>query len=522
MGAFDDLIPQGGGASKGSGEFDDLIPGKLSREQELRRENLKLLLARGEPGYTERISDQITSGVTRPITGVMRGITGVFDPTSTFGERYRAGVGAEEDYYQRSVKNTPGPLGTATDVVGSIVGAGKATGPASLGKQVLQSSVQGAVEGGARNAEDLGSAAGGAAVGGGLGAATSAVVGGLLDRLGRVKGAKADIGKASQGGTSQTLEREGSALFDKLDNAGITFGGRETPALANKANAAVANSAYSANVPPELQRVLRDINERSANGAMTYGDVRKIQTQLSDLKAHNDAGTRRLAGDVADAVDDFMNTAKPTMPAKSVGTVSPGDLAEAKDLWRRGSQASKVEGLAEAGTRRADDPTAKVAKNFENYTDKFAKNPNKYNPNTPEQMRIMDELVEGSPKTEAVAAGADKLARYLGTTSALAGAGAVAAPMLGFDSASSDKASNIALLGLGTAGALKGGSSILRQKLAEQSAAKVNNLMRNIITGSTAQAPNAYIPRNALALLLAKQDAARGAGNLAASFVNKE
>ena len=50
----------------------------------------------------------------------MHGVSGVLDPTSTFGERYRAGVGAEEDFANRAVENTPGALGVATDVAGGL------------------------------------------------------------------------------------------------------------------------------------------------------------------------------------------------------------------------------------------------------------------------------------------------------------------------------------------------------------------------------------------------------------------
>ena len=48
----------------------------------------------------------------------MQGVAGLFDSTSTFGERYRAGVGAEEDYARRAVENTPGAAGVATDIAG--------------------------------------------------------------------------------------------------------------------------------------------------------------------------------------------------------------------------------------------------------------------------------------------------------------------------------------------------------------------------------------------------------------------
>ena len=68
----------------------------------------------------------------------------------------------------------------------------------------------------------------------------------------------------------------------------------------------------------------------------------------------------------------------------------------------------------------------------------------------------------------------------------------------------------------------KGGSRALREIVAERGAANVNNLLRNIVTGQTAPAPGAFVPRNALARLLATQNTKRAAGNYAASFVDED
>jgi hypothetical protein len=495
----------------------------ITREEEIRRDNLRKLLQVREPGYTERIGNAVTSGVMAPLVGVTDAAVGKakewlgYDKPATFGERYRGAVQAEHDYANRAKENTPGALGVAADLVGGAVGAGKATKAIGLPMQMLHSGVQGAVTGASENADDPTKALIGGTVGGAINAGTTGVLGGLIDRL-ATRGNKRDLGIASRQGGSQTLEREGSDLFNRLDNAGIHFSERETPALANRANAAIANSAYSANVPDNINAVLRDINTRSSAGAMTYGDVRKIQTQLSDLKAHSDPGTRRLAGDLSDAVDEFIHTAKPTMPASSIGTVSPDDLTNAKDLWRRGSQASTIEGVAEKGMRRAADPAEKLAGNFERYSDKFIANPDKYNPNNPAQMRIMDELVQGSPKTKMAADAMDKWSNYMlgaGATSALGGQ---ALPYFFPDSErASSGATGLGTAGLVLGGAMKGGSAMLRQKLAENASGKVDDLLRNIVTGQTAPQAGDYVPKALMDRLLAKQNIGRMAGGAASS-----
>src|SRR5580765_3355066 len=88
----------------------------VSKEQELRAQYGKEIAQRGEPGYGERFLDSLTAGTLRPLSGVVRGVGGVLDPNSTFGERYRGGVGAAEDYFKKGEENTAGPLGVATDI----------------------------------------------------------------------------------------------------------------------------------------------------------------------------------------------------------------------------------------------------------------------------------------------------------------------------------------------------------------------------------------------------------------------
>lgn len=485
----------------------------VSREQQLREEYGKAIAKHGEPGYGERFLDSLSAGVIRPLSGATRVVGGVFDPSSTAGERWRAGVGAAEDYFKKGEENTKGLLGTATDIGGAVAGGVGGVGRATLGRLIARGAAGGAIEGASRNAQDLPSAATGATIGGATGAAASGVAGMVANRLtGR---AAREVGEASRGGSSATIREEGSDIFTRLDNAGIHFSGRETPALANQANVALANSAYSRNVPNEINGVMREINERVREGAMTYGDVRKIQTQLSNLKAHNDPGTRTLARDLGDAVDEFIGTARPTIPARSAGQFSPDDLTRAKDLWRRGSQAEKVEGLAAVGTRTAPDPTAKVQKNFEAYSDKFVENPRKYNP-LGEHMGAVDEIAAGSPGRQRLAGLLNTGGNKLLSATGLGAGGAV----LGASTGSFDP-ENLTLptvaagaLGLG----LKGGGNALRRQLATMSADQVNALLRNIVNNPAATAG----PRNALAQIAAGNAAARGAGTYGGSFVKKE
>ena len=501
-------------------------------EKQLTLDNFRKLMApHGDAGsprstlsaYTNRLKDAVTSGLARPLGGVMSVAGGEIGELfggqpATAGERWRAGVNAEDMFAKAMEERSKGVVGSGVSLLGSLASGGRSTATTGLGAQVLQSGAQGAVEGAARNAEDVGSAAGGAAVGGGLAAGATGVLGALVDRAKRVGGAVRDIGEASRGGTSQSLAHEAGALFDRLDNAGIHFGGRETPALANGVNNALAASAYSRNVPEAINGVVREVNERVATGAMTYGDVRKIQTQLSDLRANPDPGTRALAGALSQSVDDFMRTARPTMPASSVGTVSMGDLDRARNIYSRASTAGEVEHALTSGTRLAPDPTQKLKQNAQAFTDE-ARAPGAFSAANPEQLRLMDRIVAGQPGKERLAKASDWLATGIGGAGALGGVGGYVAPLLGGPDVT-DRSNSIAGAALATAAALKGGSSIMRRQLAEAAAGKMDDVMRNIVTGATAQGPGTHVPRNALALLLAKQELERGGGKVASSFVD--
>ena len=497
-----------------------------NREQEIRHETLKKLLMSGEPGYTTRAGDQVTMGLMGPLQGLMTAAGGSFGsgPPSSFGERYRGGVGAQEDYVQRARDNTKGPLGTAADVAGSIVGGGTSTAATSVPKLMGQAAVMGGVEGAARNAEDPANAAKGAAGGAAIGAGTAGIVGGLLDRLGRVTNAKRDLGVASRQGGAQSLQEEGGAIYKRLDDAGIHYSPKETAPLTANVTQALAAEGFNPNMHHELLPALGEIAGASGQRT-TWSQLQNMRTQISDLKASNDPRLRRVAGTAGDELDSFIRTAKPTMPAASVAAgINPAaDVEAARDLWRRGSQAGKVEGLAEIGTRSASDPAAKVSKNFESYTDSFKRNPDKYNPfgSNPEQMKLMDQIVAGSPRTSAAAKGLDRWGNNLVGYGGVGTAAGLGLPFLFNDEHGTGGMSTSAGLGAMGLGMLaKGGASGLRGIAARNSAEQINDLLRNIVTGQTAPQAGAHVPRQLLAKLLAARDPARGLGNYASSFVD--
>ena len=532
MGAvtFDDEPPPAAAAAPAAESkavaFDDEPPA-LTREQEIRRDALlKIAAEHGKAGVLDRAVDQYTMGMIRPISGFKTLVEGKANEwfnggkPATAGEYWRGGVGAQGDFIKQAEENTPGPVGTAADVVGGLMsGSG---GPKIAGKAALagRAALQGAIGGASRNAEDVGSAAKGAAIGAGVDAASQSVVGALLDRF--TRGARKEIGVASRGGSAQSVENDAGQIYDKLTAAGIHYKDTQTAPLAADVVQKLADAGFNPNMHKQLIPVLGEIGATQGQKT-TWNQLQQMRTQIGKLMKSDDENLRRVAGEANETLDNFIKTNKPTIPAASVaaGVTNPAkDVEEARALWAKGSRAAKAEGLSEAGTRLSSDPSAKVQKNFENYTDKFVKDPTKYNPfgRSPEQMRIMDEIVAGSPNKATAGKYLDYAAKGIGGLGATATAGSLIGPQFGANEYT-DKAGAPGIGMLAAAALLKGGSGAFRHAVAEQQAGKVNDLIRNIVTGSTDKS-NAYVPRDALAKILAKQNLAQGVGNYVSSFTN--
>lgn len=524
MGDYDHLIP------KQAGPYDHLIPKAATepegppaptREQEIRRDRLKELMQR-EPGYLDRAVDQYTYGITRPLSGAAAVVEGKANEwfkggkPATVGEYYRGGVGATEDFMDKAVENTPGAGGVAADLAGAV-GSGM-HGPKAATKlgQMGIAAVQGGIEGASRNAKDLGDAAGGAVLGAGTNAAVTGTLGALIDRFKGQGKAVRDIGEASRGDTGLNKMINAGAKLDKLDDAGIYYKGTVTPELANKVNEATAGLDTRG-----IDATLKLMHQRVKDGAMTFADVRDLQSKFSLAASKGDGITRSVAKKANDALDDFLLTAKPNMPSSSIGTVQKADLDEARKLYATGKHGVKIEGMAEAAADKAD-PAKATAGAFEAYRDKFIKNPEKFNPNNPEQKRLIEEIVatgKGGGKADVIDKWSNNLLGY-GTVAGIGGAGAA----LGLGEKDPGLGTGLggaggAMLALGLLG--KGASNQMRHQLARATADKVDDLVRNIMTGSTDKA-GAYVPRNALATIMRARGASQGAGNYAGSFIDKK
>ena len=512
-----------GPVSGGAFAAKELAPGQ-DVQGERRRKLMQLIEAKGEPGYGARLADNFTMGLARPVGGA----------TSVLGGGgWKAGVGAEEDYIKRAEANTNPYLGAAVDFVGGLAAGGPSRAVARGASHIVQqapgkldkvarwlmgSTGSGAIEGAARNAESVPNALLGAGTGAAASKVSSSAVGALTDRFAGKAAREAVAEVTERGGGSKALKKAGGEIFDRLDNAGIHFSGRETPALANNVNA-VTSGPLPASVRGEIDEVVQDVNRRVQNGAMTYGDVRAVQSDISALKKHMNPDVRRVAGEMSDAVDDFFHAAKPTMPASSVGKVGPDDLADAKDLWSRSSKAAKAEYLAEKGTLVTSDTAKKVRQNFGAEVDKV-KDPDRFSrfQNNPEQVAALKDIARGDPKISASAAMLDRYGNQLlsfggaGLATGLGTAATFGDP-LGVGSGLSSAGTVAMALGLGA----KGGGKVASRIASGRGDERVNSLIRNIVGDDASP-----MSRDALAKILATEQLKLGAGRYSSNLFNKE
>jgi hypothetical protein len=508
---FDDLIPQKAPAAAGGGavSFDDLIP--ASKEKELRAKYGAEIAQRGEPGYGERFIDAATMGLTRPLSGVVRGITGLGGDT-TFGERYRAGVGAASDYFKKGEENTPGVGGVLTDVagaiaappVGKIATLGKAAvtgGREALGKLIAQGATTGAIEGAARNAEDVGSAATGAATGGVLGAGASAAVGGAAKLIPGVKGAQRELREVNQGVAPQALKDEAKDFYRVLDSSGIAYAQPQTATLKQGIDALKATNQYNPIAHSKISDYVDQLDKlaQKPQGA-TFTELHNLRSALAKEARGNDASTREASGKVISEIDKLVQTNQPAHNPQNVNIKS--DYPEATRLWKAAAIADDVSYTAGKAERKA---ASKAGINPDEANrgafrplQEAALNPRKYSPfRGPEERALLARIVQGDRGQNLLRGAAEAVP----TARAVAGAGAAG---LGLTHGMGP------LMGALGGGAAAGGAvqGMLNRAAAARGEQNIDALLRQITTGSSK--PTSNLPSDeAMRILLAKQAAQR-------------
>jgi hypothetical protein len=488
------------------------------REKALRTQYGKEIAQRGEPSYGERFIDAATMGLTRPLSGVVRAAGGIFDPNSTAGERYRAGVGAAEDYFKKGEENTAGVGGFATDVAGAIaappigkiatLGKGAVQGGRELlGRIIAQGATTGAVEGAARNAKDVGSAVEGGVVGGGLGAASAGAVGGATKLIpgvrGAVKGAEKEVREVARGESPEAMKAAAGRIYQQLDNAGLAYGQPQTKDLAKGIDDLITSNQYNKIAHSKISGYVDELTQKAQQPqGMTFTELHNLRSALSKETRGSDASTREAAGKVIGEIDKLIQNRPAINPNNLPDVGKIHDIA--RKAWRAASVADDVGWTAGKAERRAaassgvnpDEANRAAFRTVENRVSK----PGAYDPFTPDQRELLSRIVQGD-RGQNFLRGAGEVAGSP-TTRLLLGGAAGAAGLTG------------ALAPLGAIGggiAAAGGGLAKRgfdRWAASRGEANIDALIRSISERGRIGAPPQLSPE-ALRTLLAKQAAQR-------------
>jgi hypothetical protein len=231
-----------------------------------------------------------------------------------------------------------------------------------------------------------------------------------------------------------------------------------------------------------------------------------------------------MAGHLKEVLNDFEAKARPTIPARSVGIDVAKESAEARDLWHRGSKAATAEFAEKKGMAAAKNEPRKLELNFQAELDKI-NNPKKFSPfqGNPEQATLIRKIAEGEPGRTATADTIAKWSNNLLGFGTIGSAGGLAALSQFNDPYGiSGTASTVGPTVMAAALLGKGGAGALRKGIADRGAARVDDLIRHIVTGSAEKPAVQNMPREALAKVLAADQIKRAAGRYSSNWYDKE
>jgi hypothetical protein len=508
------------------------LNGSSAKEKELRKKYLEDMLKAGEPGYSQRLKDSATWGLIRPLGGVMRGVGGLLSgDNSTFSERYRAGVGAEEDYANRAVENTPGFLGHLTDIAGSVGSAGGGAGVAATGRTaaaagkealkgaVKQGAIAGGVEGAARNAEDPVSALQGAATGAAMGAGTAAAVGKVASMIPGaqkgapgVKGAVAEAVEANKGTSPQVIRNWAKAGYQQLDNAGIKYAQVQGNELKKGIEDLAATNQYNDIAHQKISGYVKDLLKKTGQPqGFSFSELHNLRSALATESRGSDLATREAASKINQEIDKFVQGNAPAINPNNADIKKVYPLATKR--WRAAAMADDVNWAASKAERKAQsklgvNPDEANREAFAKISDKVNE-PKGYNPYSNEQKQLLARIIAGDKwqntlRNAGAAAGSP-------VTRSIAGLAGVGTGILGGGGVLGGIGGGIG--GMGTSALLNATGRGFNRAAANLGSENIDALVRSI-TQSQPQA----LSRQALAALMAKRIAQQGGAAYAGSL----
>jgi hypothetical protein len=523
MGAYDDLIPQGGAsggaqtaAPTGGGAYDDLVPTAESQRADRLRKISRAGMS-AKPGAWDMYGDSFTLGLQKPVAGVVGGINNLLrgDENATFGEGYTAGTGAYDEWLNDASKNS-GWGGTAASVAGSLAsgmpGRAAATGLVPMLRNAFGF---GAVEGAARNADSVEDAVKGAAVGGTTAAGTAFAANKIMGMGPGARRARAAEREAARGVPTQQLRDEARQIYRALDQSGTAYDLAQTTNLADTIRGDLVNNGWDPQgVHSTLNGVIGRIEDLRNNPA-SLETLQQIREQLASNATSIEPQVRRIAGRIMRNIDGFVGNEVPAMsnlPADQIGPM----WQQARQRWRAANTAEDIGWRLNKAERRASSTNSgqntenAIRQNIRSALDK-AEQPTRYNPYTPAETAQMERIVNGGPVQNSLRYAGNVVAGIPGSVAGMGGGASLGLGGL-VDPAIA------AGVAVGAPFAMTGAGHLLKRQAAEMAQDEADTLIRMITTGSPMRLPPMSGPptRENLARLMRQQQIPIGFGRAAA------
>lgn len=317
---------------------------------------------------------------------------------------YMSGTPLEQERaLTQDARDRSGSAGTASEIVGAIMGPSKVNlagkvGQAvpAVGKRILGRTALMAGEGAGYGALD---AAGhdrdvgqGALVGAGLGAAGNVAAESLTGVGSKVAGA---LTKGPVIPTRQQTEDAARAAYDAADNAGVVFAPQAVDALRNRVTSELADIGYDPALQPGAAAALRRIEDLAGQNVTLKGldTLRKVANNgfVTGNRSNNMA-----VGKIVAAIDGAIGSPAAGDVLMGNAQVGADALNEARGAWARMAKADAVERASAKAQTRAS--VSGSGGNIDNATrQELAKVRDRVGNFTPDEAAALTAAIEGTP-----------------------------------------------------------------------------------------------------------------------------
>jgi len=513
--------------------FDDL-PAATEAQQSvarIRQMSGDMLKKYPRMGTLDYMADAATLSTARPISGLfgagMDKLTGAY-PDATFDELYKARIHSINNRIRQAEQDT-GPLaplvGAAAQLPVMMATGGSAAAPSGVVKTAVKSAVPGFIEGASQNAGSREDALVGGTTNALLSAGTSVAADQAMKTFSPAarRGAAAEA-TAARGRSPDEIRTEARALYDQLDNQGISYSAQQTAPLYTGLHALRNNSVYVPSANPALVDHYNDLLHRSRQG-MTFNELDNSRSAIATLARGPDEPTRVAARALLNEIDQVIAAPPAINPTGAdVGQV----YNQARDLWRGKSMVEDAMFHADNVDRKtainsSADPNKAMKAEFGAVEKRWDK-PGNYDPlaNDPQGRELLSRVVRGGPTQNALAAVGNTLSgRFAPWAAGAAGLSIPTAlgvsknvdPMLGYSLGAAS--------GLAAGGAANQAGKQFNRWAADLGQNDVTALMRHL-TNSPPPVPGATITRDDLARIQFMEQLARMAPRVGSQVIGTE